>query len=346
MTSESPIPTVDLTAFSSPSTHSDADRLAAGQTFVAVLHRYGFAKVTGHGFTTDEINEAFGWNQRLFDLPYVDKMKAPHPPGPFPHRGYSGIDHYAAADTASISTPSDGTAGSRKISDLKESYEVGSANDDHEPNIWLPEATLPGFRAYATSLYERLSSVGSILLTAISVGLGLDPQEHDALHQLASNRYSQLRLLHYPAIPQTRLAQDVVRTRMPAHNDWGAFTMLFQDGNGGLELQDPQTGGFMRAQPEEGVLVMNVGDMLGRFTNDYFRSAVHRVAVPGVGVVPGETGVPARRSMPFFVGPEPSHTVATLPRFVGAENPGKYEPVRFDEYGALVSKYHYQVGNI
>jgi isopenicillin N synthase-like dioxygenase len=344
MASQAPIPTVDLTAFTSPATHSDADRLAAGQAFVEVLHRYGFANVTGHGFTADEVNQAFQWNQRLFDLPYADKMKAPHPPGPFPHRGYSGIDHYAPADATNTSTPPDGKA-TRKISDLKESYEVGSVHDDQQLNIWLPDDTLPGFRAYATSLYERLAGVGSILLTAISLGLGLNPQEQDALQQLASNRYSQLRLLHYPSVSKARLQDDVL-ARLPAHNDWGTFTMLFQDDNGGLELQDPQTKEFMRAEPKEGALVLNVGDMMSRFTNDYFKSAVHRVSVPEVGVVDEEKGVPARRSIPFFVGPEPKHTVKTLPRFVSEENPGKYDPVRFDQYGELVSKYHYQVGNI
>lgn len=346
MASRTPIPTVDLTAFTSSSTHSDADRLAAGQAFVAVLHQYGFAKITGHGFTTDEISQAFEWNQRLFDLPYTEKMKAPHPPGPFPHRGYSGIDHYGAADTTSTSTSPDGQA-TRKISDLKESYEVGSVHDDQQPNIWLPDETLPGFRIYATFLYERLSGVGSILLTAISLGLGLNPQEHDALQDLASNHHSQLRLLHYPSVSKARLQHDVL-ARLPAHNDWGTFTMLFQDENGGLELQDPQTREFMRAElaPEEGELVLSVGDMLGRFTNDYFKSAVHRVSVPEIGAVDEERGVPARRSIPFFIGPRPEHTVATLPRFVSGERPGKYEPVRFDKYGELVSKYHYQVGNI
>ncbi|KAK3291313.1 uncharacterized protein B0H64DRAFT_478599 [Chaetomium fimeti] len=346
MTSENPIPTVDLTSFSSPSTHSDADRLAAGQAFVAVLHRYGFANVIGHGFTADEINQAFQWNKTLFDLPYADKMKAPHPPGPFPHRGYSGIDHYARADTNTSTSP-DGEEATRKISDLKESFEVGSAHDDQQQNIWLPDDTLPGFRAYATSLYERLAGVGSVLLAAIGLGLGLDAQEHDALQHLASHRHSQLRLLHYPAVSKARLRHDV-RARMPAHNDWATFTMLFQDGDsGGLELRDPQTGGqFLRAQPEGGALVLNVGDMLERFTNGYFRSAVHRVSVPEAEMVDEETGVPARRSIPFFVSPAPSHTVATLSRFVSDENPRRYDPVRFGEYGASVSKYHYQVGNI
>jgi len=119
--------------------------------------------------------------------------------------------------------------------------------------------------------------------------------------------------------------------------------MLFQDETGGLELLDPQTGEFLHAEPEEGTLVVNIGDMLGRFTNDYFKSAVHRVVLPGV---VGEKGVPGRRTIPFFTGPVPSHTVATLPRFVDAENPGRYEPVRFDQYGAIASKYHYQAGNI
>jgi len=80
---------------------------------------------------------------------------------------------------------------------------------------------------------------------------------------------------------------------------------------------------------------------------DYFKSAEHRVTVPGLSTrTLDEGGIPGRRTIPFFVGPVPSHTVATLPRFVDAENPARYEPVRFDQYGAIVSKYHYQAGNI
>ncbi|KAK3352470.1 hypothetical protein B0T25DRAFT_186353 [Lasiosphaeria hispida] len=334
------IPTVDLTAFTAISTHSDADRVRAGQALVAALHRYGFAKVTGHGFAKDEVDQAFGWNQKLFDLPFADKVKAPHPPGPFPHRGYSGIDQSGAPPSADAVGNS-----SRKISGLRESYEVGSEDDDQQQNIWLPEETLPGFRNYATSLYEKLAGVGSVPLNAIGVGLGLDEKERDALEQLASHRYSQLRFLHYPAVSKARLQSDVF-ARLPAHNDWGSFTMLFQDENDGLELRDPQTQEFIHAEPEEGTLVLNIGDMLGRFTNDYFKSAVHQVAVPSPDTAADERGIPARRSIAFFVGPVPSHTVATLPRFVSSDNPGRYDPVRFDEYGAVVSKYHYQVGNI
>ncbi|KAK0724272.1 hypothetical protein B0H67DRAFT_482120 [Lasiosphaeris hirsuta] len=336
----STIPTIHLTAFTAISTHSDADRVDTGQALVAALHRYGFARVTGHGLAKDDVDQAFRCNQKLFDLPFADKMKAPHPPGPFPHRGYSGTDQSAAPPSAdAVGNPS------RKMSDLRESYEVGSEEDDQQQNIWLPEETLPGFRTDAMSLYEKLAGIGSVLLSAISVGLGLDEREHGALEQLASRRHSQLRFLHYPAVSRARL-QSGVFERLPAHNDWGSLTMLFQDENGGLELRDPQTEEFIHAEPEEGTLVLNIGDMLGRFTNDYLRSAVHQVVVPSPDTATDERGIPARRSIAFFVGPVPSYTVATLPRFVSPENPGRYDPVRFDEYGAVVSKYHYQVGNI
>jgi len=74
---------------------------------------------------------------------------------------------------------------------------------------------------------------------------------------------------------------------------------------------------------------------------DYFISALHRVSVPSPETV-GDSGIPARYSIPFFVAPKPTHTIATLPRFISAERPAKYEPVQFQDYGALISKYQYQ----
>lgn len=149
---------------------------------------------------------------------------------------------------------------------VQESYEIGSEQDDQQQNIWLPDDVLPGFRANMTCLYERLAGVGKVLLSAIGVGLGLDDGELAALMKLDSERHSQLRLLHYPAISKENVSNEVF-ARLPAHTDWGAFTMLFQDDAGGLELKDPATGEFFSAKPEEGALVLNIGDMLQRFSN-------------------------------------------------------------------------------
>ncbi|KAI1136546.1 Clavaminate synthase-like protein [Hypoxylon sp. FL0543] len=338
------IATVDVSPFTTRAKYPDSDRLKAGKALVEALHALGFVKITGHGITKDEIQEALAWTKRLFDLPYEDKMKAPHPPGPMPHRGYSGIGKekvYSQADVKAHDTAGNDLAQElRKISDFKESYEIGSEDDPVQHNIWLPDDVLPNFRSYMIALYQKLAGVSEILLEAIGIGLGLNDEEHTTLFKLLSDRHCQLRLLHYPAITKDRLQKDLI-ARLPSHTDWGTFTMLFQDDRGGLELKDPQWEDYLHAEPEDGAFVLNIGDMLQRFTNDYFVSPLHRVSVPNPDTAP-EAGIPARYSIPFFVCPKFSDTIATLPRFVTAENPAKYEPVKFDEYGSVISKYQYK----
>ncbi|KAI0108149.1 Clavaminate synthase-like protein [Daldinia grandis] len=344
---KSTIETVDISPFitgvGDPLT--DLERLRAGQALVRSLYTLGFTKVAGHGIERHEIETAFAWSKKLFDLPYEDKMRAPHPPGNMPHRGYSGIGRekvYSPADVEANIATGNVAQELRKISDFKESYEIGSEDNPVQQNIWLPDFILPDFRSRMTDLYKRLSGVSEILLKAISVGLGLDAQEHAALSELISYQHCQLRLLHYPAISKGRLQNDLI-ARLPSHTDWGTFTMMFQDGGGGLELQNPKSQEFLHAEPEDGTFILNIGDMLQRFTNDYFISAQHRVSVPKADTVP-DAGISARYSIPFFTAPDFSHTVATLPRFITAKTPAKYESVRFDEYGSSISKYQYQEG--
>ncbi|KAI0803806.1 oxidoreductase-like protein [Xylaria sp. FL0064] len=339
------IATVDLSPFTDDSNrpHADPDQVQAGRALVAALHNLGFAQVTGHGLSQVEINEALNWTKTLFDLPYEDKMKAPHPPGPIPHRGYSGIGKekvYSQDDVTANGGETDIGKNLRKISDFKESYEIGSEYDPVQQNIWLPEDVLPNFRSYMTGLYQKLCAVSKMVLHAIAIGLDLDSTASATLMELISDRHCQLRLLHYPTISKEKLRNEMI-ARLPAHNDWGTFTMLFQDDRGGLELKDPATKQYLRAEPEEGAFVINIGDMLQRFSNDYFVSALHRVSVPDPDTVP-PSGIPARYSIPFFTCPDFSYIVSTHAKFTSEENPAKYEPVRFDQYGAVISKYQYQ----
>ncbi|KAI2777391.1 Clavaminate synthase-like protein [Daldinia loculata] len=345
---EGPIQTVDISPLLTEASDSlaDLELLRAGQALVRALHTLGFVKVTGHGIEKHEIETALAWSKKLFDLPYEDKMKAPHPPGNMPHRGYSGIGRekvYSPADVEANAAAGNLAQELRKISDFKESYEIGSEDDPVQQNIWLPDDILPDFRRRMTDLYKRLSGVSEVLLQAIGVGLGLNDEERTALDRLISYRHCQLRLLHYPAVSKEKLQNDLI-ARLPPHTDWGTFTILFQDGGGGLELKRPGSQEFLHAEPEDGTFILNIGDMLQRFTNDYFISALHRVSVPKADKVP-ETGIPARYSIPFFTAPDFTHVVETLPRFVTTENPKKYGPVRFDEYGSVVSKYQYERDN-
>lgn len=118
------IETVDLSPLTAdPRVYSVTDRLRASEALVAALHGFGFAKVIGHGISKDEIREALGWTKGLFDLHYNDKMKAPHPPGPMPHRGYSPIGKekvYSQADVK-LHKDKDSDVGQslRKINDYK-----------------------------------------------------------------------------------------------------------------------------------------------------------------------------------------------------------------------------------
>jgi isopenicillin N synthase-like dioxygenase len=119
------IPTVDLTPFTTnaePPSLLDSQRLKAGKALVETLHDFGFVKVTGHGFSKREIDEALDWTKKLFDLPEEDKMKAPHPAGGMPHRGYSSIGKekiYSEADAKVPGSDDNVSQESRNISDYK-----------------------------------------------------------------------------------------------------------------------------------------------------------------------------------------------------------------------------------
>lgn len=105
------------------------------------------------------------------------------------------------------------------------------------------------------------------MLEAVSLGLKLTKEDHDRLFALHSGHNNQLRLLHYPPVEAEKLREEVIG-RMPAHQDWSSFTFVFQDDVGGLELEDPRKpGSFIAAKPIPGACILNVGDMLQRFSN-------------------------------------------------------------------------------
>lgn len=108
-----------------------SDQLQEGRALVEALHSLGFVQITGHGLSQQEIEDALSWTKTLFDLPYAEKMKAPHPPGPIPHRGYSGIERekvYSQADVKAYDDVTDVGQSLRKISDFKVSMGTISVN--------------------------------------------------------------------------------------------------------------------------------------------------------------------------------------------------------------------------
>lgn len=147
----------------------------------------------------------------------------------------------------------------------KESYEIGSEENEEQPNVWFPEEILPGYRKFMINFYWECFGTASEILKAIGTGLSLkDPQFFLKFH---SGHNNQLRLLHYPPIPAAELENEI-SARMPAHSDWGSITMLFQDDCGGLEVENKHTPGeFIKAHPLKNAIIMNIGDLLMRWSN-------------------------------------------------------------------------------
>jgi isopenicillin N synthase-like dioxygenase len=149
--------------------------------------------------------------------------------------------------------------------------------------------------------------------------------------------------------------------RMPAHTDWSSMTMLFQDDCGGLQVEDPNVPGkFIGVEPVEGALVMNVGDLLMRWSNgreahapesitltndflDYLRSTSHRVTLPPLQdrFVGEERLTRARYSIPYFVTTDPDLVIECLPSCIDEKNPAKYEPITQRDYSNMRARMQY-----
>ncbi|MCJ1226261.1 hypothetical protein MMC12_002911 [Toensbergia leucococca] len=342
-TKDVPFPLVDLSHFSSGTTDQ---RQNAARNLTEACHHLGFAYVVGHGVSPDLLEEAIAWTKKLFDLEHQDKMKAPHPPGYSVHRGYShpGLEKVLSKKDLEAEEVQE-TAGKtlREVSDFKESYEIGSEENPAQPNQWLPEETLPGFRAFTTKFYWELRKTAQMILEAFAEGLNLTEEEKKQIFRAHSGHNNQLRLLHYPPVPAGDLEKQIV-ARMPAHTDWSSFTLLFQDDCGGLELEDPhQEGKFLPAKPVPNALVLNIGDMLQRLSNDTFISATHRVTLPPLQdrFNGAQRLTRARYSIPYFVAPDSDTLIECLPACINAAHPALYEPVKFKDYAGMREKYGY-----
>ena len=165
------------------------------------------------------------------------------------------------------------------------------------PNVWPSRPA--EFKEALTDLWNAFDSAGLRLLSAIARHLKLDPSYFDTV---VDHGNSILRLLHYPPIPA-----DAEGVRAGAHEDINLITLLLGAEEAGLQLLD-RNGQWLAINPPEGALVVNVGDMLQRLTNNVLPSTTHRVVNP-----PPERRGFSRYSMPFFLHPNPEFLIETLP---------------------------------
>jgi len=191
-----------------------------------------------------------------------------------------------------------------------EYYDVGT-----QPSAmprWPPDDRLPGFSGVVLE-YQRAALAAAVqVLRLLAIGLELPPQFF-ADRMRAPQCF--LRMMHYEPRPGASAAGGPILT--DPHTDYGLITLLATDGVGGLEIESGNgTWSAVTAPPLS--LIVNLGDMLARWTNDRYVSTPHRVAAPVAS---------DRYSVPFFVNPDPDTVVSCLPSCVDGEHPCRYPPV-------------------
>ncbi|KAL1868182.1 hypothetical protein Plec18167_008373 [Paecilomyces lecythidis] len=336
------IPTVDFSAWRESNREA---RLRLAQDLVRACKDVGFVYIINHGLDESLLDDAFSWSKKLFSLSQEDKMRAPHPEGWAVHRGYSwpGLEKVSQEKTQGDSDDDEELVKKlREIVDCKESFDIGSEKNPDQPNQWIPEGVLPGFRDFMNSFYWECFKVGGEILRAIALGVGLDNDEDYILKEHSGNN-NQLRLLHYPAVPAEELESQRM-ARCPAHTDWSSITMLFQDDCGGLEVEDiTHPGTFVPATLIKNSIIMNVGDLLQMWSNDTLRSTNHRVALPPLSDrFEGPNRVTRERySIPYFLSPDPTSLIECIPACMSEQNPAKYEPITQAEYNRMRASVQY-----
>ena len=142
---------------------------------------------------------------------------------------------------------------------------MGSDENKAEPNSWISDDVLPGFQQFSKEFYWECWLTAQKILRALALGLGLE--DEDYLAKSHSGHSNELSMKHYPPVPKSEFLSHE-KERFGAHMDMDSLTLLFQDDCGGLEVEKvDKPGEFLPATPIENTLVMNIGDVLMRWSN-------------------------------------------------------------------------------
>ena len=296
------LPTFSLTDF----THgTPEEKNAFVEALGATYSDLGFIAIQNHVLDADRRKRLYEVVQQFFALS-LDQKKKYALPGLAGQRGYTG---FGVEKAKGFDTP-----------DLKEFFQWGQFNAHgqvYAENVAVEE--VPALLSEVQETFEMLEYTGRQVLKAIALYLGL-PEDWFEPYVLGGN--SILRALHYPPLVDAPLNA----VRAAEHEDINLITLLMGASAEGLEVQDLQ-GNWIPIHVEDSHLVINVGDMLQRLTNNRLRSTTHRVVNP-----PKEKwGIP-RFSIPFFLHPIQAMPLDALPSCITQENPLAYAPITAGEY--------------
>lgn len=299
------IPVVDLSLFTEG---NEQQRTAFVEQIGKAFHEVGFVGVVNHGVSQELVDKFYTASKAFFALAEETKKQyeVPELSG---QRGYTSFGKEHAKQST--------------VADLKEFFQFGqtiagehSLKDIYPDNVAVDE--IPEFLPLAQELYRAFEKSGGALLKAIALHLDLD---ENYFEKRIEHGNSILRAIHYPPITQ----EPASAIRAEQHEDINLITLLVGASAGGLQILSNEE--WLPITPGENEIVINVGDMLQRLTNDYLKSTTHRVVNP-----PRDLWHLPRLSIPFFLHPRHDVDLTCLEQCVTEERPLAYEPITAGEY--------------
>ena len=316
------LPIIDLAPFMTASTRED--RMHVARAVRSACIDIGFFYVTGHSFTAEELNSVLTQGLGFFALPLDEKMKVLSPSVDMP--GFvrtGGLDPEKNRD---------------KVVDIKERLYLTrelKPGEQARPDSrigktqWPSRDLLPSFEPILKTYIARLQRVTEALNHAFALSLDLPEDYFDAHYGRPD---MSLTMNFYPPVDPSKLKAS--QWSFSPHADYSAFTVLLQDQSGGLQARN-SAGEWIDVIPKAGTLVVNVGNVLERWTNDVYRSTLHRAL---------HIGREPRVSAAFFVYPDATTVVHCIDTCQSPGNPPRYEDVTTAEYVRVLREDAYRTG--
>ena len=316
------VPVIDVARLVDPAA-SEEDRREVAKAIGAACEDVGFFVIKNHGVDTAVMDAAWDATMAFFDQDTAEKMQAvTADESEYPY-GYSALG------SEILSLGKDAEKGEKRsfdatVGDLKEMYAIGPK----DPRSGMPARRFPpvspaGFEAAWEAYYDAMVALATKLLRAFALALDLD---EDWFEDKIDRHQCALRALNYPDLAGVEPVPGQLRAS--AHTDYGALTIL-RTGGPGLEVAKDREDPDWQAVPfVEGALIINLGDLMRRWTNDRWSSTLHRVVNPPAGSAWGR-----RQSMAFFHNINADTEVVAIP---GTGEP-RYEPITAGDF--LLNKY-------
>lgn len=305
------IPVIDVSGLQAADYTSAA--AAVGRQIAAACRDTGFFYIVGHGVPAEVVDGVFEANRTFHAR--ADREKLPLKLNSW-HRGYQPM--------ASTKMNSSARFAPATMPNQLESFIIRDEISESDPrfkrepfigpNQWPDDAV---FRAQVEGYHGAVRTLAAKLLPAFACAVGNAPDYFDRFFDPPSTT---LRLVHYPPTPADATPDHI---GIYPHTDYGFFTILAQDDVGGLEIQTIN-GRWIEAPHIENAFVMNIGDVMARWTNDVFNSSPHRVV--------NKSTTRDRYSVALFFDPDYRSMIECLDGFADTAAEVRHEPIRYLDY--------------